>query len=1004
MGWSGVGATQLIPEGFEIESQLREIPEGFELESSIGVVPEGFSVEKKPEVKEVPKKSFASNFIDPITGTPLGTPIIDYKALKSIGRMAKTAGSAALAEPTAGIGGLVELAVTQDLEKAKKEIEAIREEITIPLEDATPEEAAIMGGLAKPFEWLEEKGEDLGEWSVEKGAPDWVGASLQTLVEGAPEVAALLAPTVVKHIPKIKSKVPIQRAKTAKQLEVSPETKFLKSEFQKEFLDSPLINKAATQGKPIPKEVKSIIGTTELRAGVPVHKVGQIWENTIGTLIWDKAVMQGIPRMLEKVPGGKAVNRAFIYEYRGDLPQAAKYVRTLDKSKSNVALGQEYGTDLGRRLQALPQDAQLRVADVIRGGETKLKGVEARLATESKEALYNLGKQSVDLGLMTEETFFKNAGRYMPRLYTSKEYGSLLKRFGLGKPNRLDLSRFKRRKDIPKEIRQEMGEILTPGYPVAKGVAQLTHDIEMSRFFNGIAANEKWAATARAEIIPEGFKQLPSNKKLGNLSEAHVHPEIYNELMEAVRVPSVAEKNWRRALGAWKFGKVILSPKTHARNLMSNSVLAHLGGLPMWEQPVYLTKAARQMKGKGEYWLAAKKEGLLQHTFTNSELRTLFDEIEINMSGIKADSLPEKFGVIGDAWEKSKQGARGAAKIYEAEEQVYKMAKFIHNVDRKGMNPGVAAIDAEKWLFNYQKLTPFQEKFRSKWYGAPFATFTFKAMPRIMEAAVKTPWRFATPAAVIYALEQAAMGKFGDTSEEFKAKKKLRPDWMRGNFLGIPNFARTPMVDEHGREYYLNLTYILPWGDIGEGGGFGPIPGSLVPFTQPFVKEGWQQIANFDNFWKEAIVPETELAGKSKMGKLKTQAELRARHAVKTMAPTPVIDIVKGYQKYKGRPDYRGRERKATAVALDVFTGIKLYPVDYVDQLAQQVKGKQQALAGRIKGQIKSYAIKKNALQKKGKSTKFYDKKIKQKIEQLKGLAEESRGAGKTAKKARIIK
>jgi hypothetical protein len=997
-----VGSSRLIPEGFEIESQPGGIPRGFVLESSIGVIPDGFEVEESPKTKKQ-KKGKVSAFIDPITGTPLGTPHIDYNALKSIGRMAKTALSAAIAEPIAGAAGIVDLLGGRSLERAAKDIEGVREKLTIPLKDPTPEESEIMGTLAKPFEWLEDKGENLGDWSVEKGAPSWVGATLKTMVEGAPEVAALVAPTVVKRIPKIKSKVPIQKAKTAKQLEVGPETKFLKAEFQKEFLDSPLINKAVTQGKPIPKEVKPIIGATELRAGVPIHKIGQIWENSIGTLIWDKAVMQGIPRVLEKIPGGKAVNRAFIYEYRGNLPQSGKFVRGLDKSKARTSIGKEYGTNLGRRLQALPQDAQLRVADVIKGGETKLRGIEASLATESKEALYNLGKQAADLGLLSEDTFFKNAGQYMPRLYATKEYQSLLTRFGL-KPKRLDLSRFKKRKDIPKEIRQEMGEILTPGYPVAKGVAQLTHDIELSRYFNGIAANEQWAAVAGSERIPAGFKKLPSNKKLGKLSESHVHPEIYDELMEAVRVPSVGEKHWRRALGAWKFGKVILSPKTHARNLMSNSVLAHLGGLPMWEQPIYLTKAARQMKGKGDYWLAAKKEGLMQRTFTNSELRTLFDDVEINMSGIKANSLPERFGIIGDAWEKSKVGARGAAKIYEAEEQIYKMAKFIHNVDRKGMTAGAAAIDAEKWLFNYQKLTPFQEKFRSKWYGAPFATFTFKAMPRIMEAAVKTPWRFATPAAMIYALEQAAMGKFGDTPAEFKAKKKLRPDWMRGNFLGIPNFARTPMMDEYGREYYLNLTYILPWGDIGEGGGFGPIPGSLVPFTQPFVKEGWQQIANFDNFWKEAIVPETELAGKSTTGKLKTQAELRARHAIKTMAPTPIIDTVKGYQKYKGRPDYRGRERKATAVALDVFTGIKLYPVDYVDQLVRNVRGSQQAVARKIKGQIKSYAIKKNALKKRGKSTKFYDKKIKQKIKQLQGMAEDTRRVGKTAKEAGINK
>ena len=1001
-----MGSPAIIPKGFEIEKQSGLIPKGFEVEPSRGVIPEGFDVELesegqiKSEVVE-PSESVVKNFIDPISGMPLGTPTIDYGALKSIGRMAKTAGSAAIAEPVAGIAGIVDLLGGRSMERAAEDIQKVREKLTVPLKDPTPEEIEILETVGKPFRWFAEKGEDLGDWSVEKGSPSWVGASLATIVEGAPEIAAILAPSVIKRLPRAKGKIPLQKFKTAKELEVSPETKFLKSAFQKEFIDSPLIKNAVESGKPVPK---SVVGTTELRAGIPIHKVGQIWENSIGTLVWDKAIMQGIPRLLEKVPGGKAINRAFIYEYRGNLPQAKTYIRTLDKSKSNISLGQEYGTDLGRRLQALPQEAQLRVADVIKGGETRLYGIEANLAKESKEALYNLGKQAVDLGLLTEETFFKNAGRYMPRLYQSKEYSALLTRFGLKKPNRLDLSRFKRRKDIPKEIRQEMGEILTPGYPVAKGVAQLTHDIELTRFFNGVAANEKWSVPPRADIIPEGFKQLPSTKKLGNLSESYVHPEIFDELMESIRVPGVGEKNWRRALGAWKFGKVILSPKTHARNLMSNSVLAHLGGLPMWEQPVYLTKAVRQMRSKGKYWLAAKKEGILQHTFTNSELRALFNEVEINMTGIKATSLPEKFGVIGNAWEKSKKGLSSAAKLYEAEEQLYKMAKFIHNVDRRGMANMAAAIDAEKWLFNYQKLTPFQEKWRSRWYGAPFATFTFKALPRIMEAAVKTPWRFATPAAMIYALEQAAMGRFGDTPEEFKAKRKLRPEWMRGNFLGMPNFARVPLMDEFGREYFLNLTYILPWGDIGEGGGFGPLPGSVVPFTQPFLKEGWQQVANFDNFWKQAIVPEEELAGRTGLGKLKKEAAIRTRHAVKSIAPTPVIDIVKGYQKYKGRPDYRGRERDPLAVALDVFTGVKLYPVDYIDEAIRQISVEKKGMANKLKYQIKGFVTRRESLRKRGKSTSYYDNKIKEKMNQLFGLAEESKELGKTIKKAGIKK
>lgn len=842
------------------------------------------------------------------------------------------------------------------------------------------------------------------------------------------------------------------------------ESEFLKGQFAERFLKGkPSAVHEPTKVKPV-KEAKTLLkvkdGTAEgipstpkfiaaspkvekdvtLHAGIPIHKAGKIWTKSIGEPVWDKAVMKGVPKLLEKVPGGKSINRAFLYDYRGDLPNTAKYIHSMEDMKRSQSIGREYAVDLGKRIQSLPEDAQLRMGEYIRGEVSELKAVhEKTLADEAKMAMLDLGRQAVDVGLLSEKTFFKNAGRYMPRLYTSKEYQGLLTRFSIAKPNRLDLSRFKKRKDIPKEIRKELGEILTPGYPVAKGISQLTHDIEMSRFFNGIAANKDWSVVKQAKIskktgqpigykrttydsltgkpiehfgiqkeftdkIPEGWKQLPPNKKLGNLSESYVHPEIFTDLQEAVRVMEMPEKVWRKTLGAWKYGKVIVSPKTHARNLLSNSVLAHLGGLPMYEQPVYLTKAAMAMRKKGEYWKSVKEIGGMEHTFTAGELNALFSQVEGQMSGIKAGGLAEKLGVVGNAWELSKKGLKKAADLYQAEEQWFKMAKFIHNVERKKMSHAVAWKDAEKWLFNYSKITKFQEKYRSKWYGAPFATFTFKALPRMAEAMIKTPWRFALPAAMIYGMEEYARKVIGDTKEQFKAKKELRPDWMKGQSLGAPNFARVPFVDDQGREYYLNLTYILPWGDIGEAGKFGPIPGGLMPFSQPFIKEPMQQIMNYDSFWDTPIVKEKDIAGKTKIGKFKTKAKIRGKHLAQTMLPTPVMDVTKVFDALKRKPDYRGRLKPPKIAAFDVIAGVKMYPVDYVDQVARKI-GKTDPKAGwlarKIHGDIRTLSIKKKALTDMGRDSKFYDKQIEAKIKQLQGLAGESVEVGKLYNKLR---
>ena len=744
-------------------------------------------------------------------------------------------------------------------------------------------------------------------------------------------------------------------------------------------------------------------GTT-VYGGLPFPAITKTLEK-VGTKVWDDAIMKGIPKILDKVPGGKSVNRALIYDYRGDLPATPEYMRLMGESRRTRQLGKSYGIDLGKRLQTVSESDQLKLGEYIRGELKDLSPELKPLGDEAKTAMLTLGKQAVDIGLLSEETFFKNAGRYMPRLYSSKEYQSLLTKFGLKKAERLDLSRFKQRKDIPKEIRQEMGEIMTPGYPIAKGIVQLTHDIETAKWFKGISQNPEWALPKGSRgAVPEGWKQLSSNKKLGALSEAYVHPEIFTDLQQTIRVMETPEKVWRRSLGYWKFGKVILSPKTHSRNLMSNSILAHLGGMPMYEQPIYLTKAARAMRTKDAYWKQSMEEGLLGTTWAEHELSSLFSEAESQIKGIKAESIPEKLGRIGVVWEKSKDLANKAAKTYQAEEEWFKLAKFIHNIERKKMSPKLASADAEKWLFNYGKVTKFQEGYRSKWYGAPFATFTFKALPRIAEAAVKTPHRFLLPFAMVYGLEQAAMSYFGDTSEQAKAKKEIRPEYMKGSPLGIPNFARVPVSDEYGREHYLNLTYILPWGDIGESGSFAGIPGALQPLSQPFPKELWQQAANRDTFFDRQIVPDEELAGKSTWDQIKTQAKLRGKHLGQTLAPTPVLDVIKGVQSLQGKPDYRGRIRKPVVVTADALLGVKMYPVDYAEQMTRIISKKDPQkgyIARKIYGQIRVLAIKKDAAKKAGKPIKEYDEQIKVKTNQLIGLGKELKLVAETYKKTK---
>jgi len=132
-----------------------------------------------------------------------------------------------------------------------------------------------------------------------------------------------------------------------------------------------------------------------------------------------------------------------------------------------------------------------------------------------------------------------------------------------------------------------------------------------------------------------------------------------------------------------------------------------------------------------------------------------------------------------------------------------------------------------------------------------------------------------------------------------------------------------------------------------------------------------------------------------------TKREIFAKHAGVSLAPTMALDIIKGTQAIRGRPDWRGRERHPLAVGLDVFAGIKLYPVDYAEQMVREVnrldphKG---TIANKIHSQIRSLSIKRASMIKRGKDTDYYDEEIANKIKQLQGLARELTEKGEKTK------
>lgn len=679
----------------------------------------------------------------------------------------------------------------------------------------------------------------------------------------------------------------------------------------------------------------------------PVVELANLYTRTVGRPLWEK----GTELLLRMTP--EFVGRGMVTRYG----QPREFVRAHLEARTEAALGAERGLELGRRLARpeLSQAEQQTLGRFIEGKITeqevrRLRGDKAmndavEAAKEARTEFDNLGGQAVVQGLLADEVYFINRGKYMPHLYRKYElpYEELLRRYKQPKPSHLDLERFKKRTK-PDEYWWEEG-ITEPGYPVAKGIMQIAHDVAFARFFNRVAENPEWAVPSLDNLWMQGrnpadFVQLPKSPRLGKLSEMYVQKYMAEELNGIIR----RRGEWDRLVGQlvseWKIGKVILNPSTHARNMMSNAILAHLGGLPITRLDIYY-RALQEMKNNGPLYQELRRNGLTARTFVEGELEILMDSWNKGKGG-----LTERFAAMQQNLKKGRvisqfRTTQKLAKLYQAEEVWFKTAKAIHSME-KGMTAREAVADAHKWLFDYTEVPKWVAWSRRSPIGAPFLTFTYKALPAVAESIVTAPWRMGGILGTLYVLQDQAAKALGYDTEREKAKlEEALPPRMRGEFLGTKKFVLLPFKDKYRQLQFLDLTYILPWGDIGETGGMGreyveklPILGEVSGLIRqmpvagsPFITAVGEIGLNKSSFTgKEIYKPYDDW---------KKQTRDINLHLWRSIAPSLAPG---GYAQTRlqkaitEQPDYFGRTTSIPAAVASTLMGLKITPIDPAQQ------------------------------------------------------------------------
>lgn len=688
-------------------------------------------------------------------------------------------------------------------------------------------------------------------------------------------------------------------------------------------------------------------------------------------------------------------------------------------------------------MQTLLEDELLEVGLLIRGHKPLTEASTAKLQAIAENSIRELEKMGalsapdaegvrvLKDSLLHERTFFRRVGRYMPRMYRKFEWDQLAQQTiddlvnlappdmgnelrqmlveamqptahaNRGVQNRMKTivrDRFLRRKDLPPELRQALGEILEPAFPVAKGHYQLRQAIEQQKMNRFIASNPEWVAPEGTlgqfdHTSKRSYVKMAEDPAFGVLSGRLVHPDVA-DFLELQRLQgSAGEKFWDNAVAGWKFNKVVLNPASHARNLISNVMMADLAGMGAgpgaWKKHL---QAAHEYLTQGFFYKEARDAGVLGGGWHENEMRQLAD-------GLLGPAAAEKragMHWLGRIGEHLKAGARGAGELTNAEDQLFKLSVFRH-MREQGMSIADAAQYVKDWMPNYAQNGRLVQLMAGKSIGSkadlvgklfanPFLNFTASALPKAAKAAMGIGlrkgemraldpmvalrfWKYPIAAAGITAASAKALGM---TSAEVEA---AQPDYMRSWLPG--NYPLLPWRDEHGRLQHVDLSFILPWGDftkmrfnqddpspppiLSSSGPAAPLLEALVFNKSLFTGQEIYQAGMTDQQKNARIIDHIYRAWMPALapgipGLTGSEASLSAavdpqewQYALARSGGSSSSKLASSLFQI---PDYKGRQRAIGTTLADVFLGIKIQPVDEAGSMRSKAFGRTQVIRG----------------------------------------------------------
>ena len=426
--------------------------------------------------------------------------------------------------------------------------------------------------------------------------------------------------------------------------------------------------------------------------------------------------------------------------------------------------------------------------------------------------------------------------------------------------------KLKIRRQYTKEERLGMEEIEDAAFAIAETGRLFANDIATTRFFKELTEMEGIVLDEAAYKLltkeeQKRYRQASKasigetrNKKFGEIGGKYVDRNVLNDLehmygfgLQHDILSTKGAKVLDDIQTFWKKLKTAFSWSTHVGNTMSNTLMIDAAGVKggFSGQFKLLREAHKEMMNPNSaIGRQAKIDGIFDVGFVSTELKRIDLVDEYLAKLYNSETVGD--GIISQYYHKLKNaklvktlGPEGWERLYQYEDQIFRMALYLDRIKNKGMSRTEAAMDARKWFIDYDINAPVIRALKRT--VVPFISYTYRVIPLLAETAAVNPHKFAKWAAVGYAMNNLGQYMTDDKEGTALDREVVRKDLARNMFGGIPVIGdlmpytniRLPVDDSNGNAVYLDVARWLPGGDIFEqrntGAGFTGLPGNFQP-------------------------------------------------------------------------------------------------------------------------------------------------------------------------------